>query len=253
MPILLRHFLGSLATPLMIAFLLSAAAAFCRVRGRRRSAAWLLIGAAAIVYLGSLSPVGEGLLAPLESQYPPLSAAAPLQSIGNIVVLGSGYMPRDAIPITAALDADGLARIVEGLRLARRVPGVRLVVSGGAAPGYTPGALGYAELAHDFGVANESLVVLQSPLDTEAEARAIAALLGGAPFVLVTSAYHMPRAMRLLESAGQHPIPAATGQRVGALPGRGWHRWLPTSAGMHDTELALHEYLGLAALAIGIS
>ena len=77
--------------------------------------------------------------------------------------------------------------------------------------------------------------------------------LGGAPFVLVTSAYHMPRAVRLMQRAGQHPIPAPTGQRVGAFPWRGFHRWLPTSAGLRDTELALHEYLGLAALTLGIS
>jgi len=101
--------------------------------------------------------------------------------------------------------------------------------------------------------ADASLVVLQSPLDTGAEARAIASLLNGAPFVLVTSAYHMPRAVRLMQRAGQHPIPAATGQRVGAFPGWGLHRWLPTSAGMRDSEIALHEYLGLAALAVGIS
>jgi uncharacterized SAM-binding protein YcdF (DUF218 family) len=250
---ILKHFLGSLASPLMIAILLSAAAAMCRARGRRRSATWLLYSAAAVVYLGGLLVVGEALLAPLEGQYPPLREDAQLHGISTIVVLGSGYLPRDSIPVTAALDEDGLVRIVEGLRLARRLPGVRLVVSGGAAPGYTPAALGYAELAREFGVANASLVVLQWPRDTGAEARAVASLLGGTPFLLVTSANHMPRAVRLMQRAGAHPIPAATGQRVGASPGTHLHRWLPTSAGMRDTEIALHEYLGLAALAIGIS
>jgi uncharacterized SAM-binding protein YcdF (DUF218 family) len=250
---MLKHLFGSFATPLMIALVLGAAAALCRARGRRRGAAWLLSSAVVILYLGSLIGVGEALLAPLESQYPPLREDAQLQNVGAIVVLGSGYMPRGSIPVTGALDEDGLVRIVEGLRLARRLPGVRLVVSGGAPPGFTPGALGYAELAREFGVADASLVVLQSPLDTGAEARAVAALLNGAPFVLVTSAYHMPRAVRLMQRAGQHPIPAATGQRVGAFPGWGLHRWLPTSAGMRDSEIALHEYLGLAALAIGIS
>lgn len=249
----LKHIFGGYATPLMLALLLGVAGAVCRVRGGRRSAMWLLCSAAAAVYLGGLVSVGEALLTPLERAYPPLFADAPLQSVDNIVVLGSGFMPRDAIPVTAALDEDGLVRIVEGLRLVRRLPGARLIVSGGAAPGFTPAALGYAELARDFGVANASLVVLQSPRDTGAEARAVASLLGGAPFLLVTSAYHMPRAVRLMQRAGVHPIPAPTGQRVGAFARRGVHRWLPTSAGMRDTELALHEYLGLAALAIGIS
>jgi uncharacterized SAM-binding protein YcdF (DUF218 family) len=63
----------------------------------------------------------------------------------------------------------------------------------------------------------------------------------------------MPRAMRLMQRAGQHPIPAPTGQRVGGSLGTGPHRWLPTSTGMRDTEIALHEYLGLAAIALGVS
>jgi uncharacterized SAM-binding protein YcdF (DUF218 family) len=249
----LKHFLGSLATPFMIALILGAAAALCRARGRRRAAMWLLVSMLAILYMGSLLSVGEALLTPLEAQYPPLRDDAPLQNVSAIVVLGSSYMPRDSVPVTAALDADGLARVVEGLRLARRLPGVRLVVSGGALPGHTPGALGYAKLAHDFGVADASLVVLQWPLDTSAEARAVAALLNGAPFLLVTSAYHMPRAVRLMQRAGQHPIPAPTGQRLGAWPAMYLHLWLPSSAGMRDTEIALHEYLGLAALAMGIT
>lgn len=250
---ILKHLFGSFATPLMMALLLGVAALLSRARGRRRVALWLASGAAAILYLGSLIAVGEALLAPLERQYPPLPADAPLRNVGAIVVLGSSYTPRGSIPVAAALDADALVRVLEGLRLARRLPGARLILSGGAPPGFTPGALGYAALAREFDVADASIVLLQSPLDTAAEARAVAALLDGAPFVLVTSAYHMPRAMRLMQRAGQHPIPAPTGQRVGGSPGTGLHRWLPTSTGMRDTEIALHEYLGLAAIALGAS
>jgi uncharacterized SAM-binding protein YcdF (DUF218 family) len=245
-----KHWVESLATPLMFALIMSAAAVLCCACGRRRLARWLLVGAAVVVYLGSLVPVGEALLRPLESEYPPLREDAQLQGVGYVVVLGSGFMPRDRIPVTAALDPDGLARVVEGLRLTRRLGEVRLVVSGGAEPGFTPAALGYAELARNFGVVDASLVVLDRSLDTADEARAVKVLLGTAPFILVTSAYHMPRAMRLMQRAGAHPIPAPTGQRVGAFKGDGLR---PTSAGMRSTEIALHEYLGLAALVFGIS
>lgn len=248
-----NHWVGSFATPLVIALLISVAAALCRARGRRRVAAWLLISAAAIVYLGALVPVGDALLGPLERQYPPLRQDEPLPRVGYVVVLASGYMPRHGIPVTAALDEDSLVRVVEGIRLVRRLGAVKLVVSGGAPPGYTPTALGYAELARGLGVGDASLVVLDRPLDTDAEAHAVASLLGETPFLLVTSAYHMPRAMRLMRRAGAHPISAPTGQRVGASPRTGLHRLLPTSAGLRNTELALHEYLGLAALAAGIS
>jgi uncharacterized SAM-binding protein YcdF (DUF218 family) len=245
-----KHFVETLATPLMLALVMGAVGILCRARKRRRIAAWLLAGAAAIVYLGSLDVVGEALLAPLESQYPPLREDAQLQDVGYVVVLGSGFFPRDGVPVTAALDPDGLTRIVEGLRLARHMGAVRLVVSGGAAQGFTPVARGYAELARDFGVPDASLVVLDRSLDTGDEARTVKAQLGAAPFLMVTSAYHMPRAVRLMRHVGAHPIPAPTGQRVGEYKG-GWLQ--PTSTGMRSTELALHEYLGLAALAFGIS
>lgn len=248
---LIKQLIGAFARPLMIAVLIGAVAFVYRLRGRQRSATWLLVIAAAIVYLGATGRVGDALLGSLESRYPPLQDGS-LPTVGYVVVLGSSYAPHDGIPVTAALDADGLARIVEGIRLVRRLGDVRLVVSGGAPPGETQPAIGYAMLAHGLGVDDRSLVVLNGSLDTGAEARSVAALIGAAPFILVTSASHMPRAMRLMERAGARPIPAPTAQRVNRAASRGWSGMLPTSSGLSKTEHALHEYLGLAALAAGV-
>jgi uncharacterized SAM-binding protein YcdF (DUF218 family) len=226
------------------------AAAF-RISGRRRIAAWLLVSAVVIVNLGAIGRVGNSLLGPLEHWYPPLEDIS-LPSVAYIVVLGSGYSPHDGIPVTAELDADGLVRIAEGVRIARRLAAARLIVSGGAPPGLAPPSIGYARLARDLGVDEESLVVLNGSLDTGAEARSVAALIGAAPFILVTSAYHMPRAMRLMQRAGARPIPAPTGQLVDESANTRWSSWLPTSAGLSKTDRALHEYFGLAALVAGV-
>jgi uncharacterized SAM-binding protein YcdF (DUF218 family) len=158
-------------------------------------------------------------------------------------------MPRAGLPLTAALDEDGLARVVEGIRLKHRVA-AKLILSGGAPPGQTPSALGYAALARSLGVDDSSIVVISDPLDTRQEAAAVAALLGTSPFLLVTSAYHMPRAMWLMERAGARPIPAPTGQRANRSRAS-WREWLPSGGGLRKTERALHEYVGLAALAVG--
>jgi uncharacterized SAM-binding protein YcdF (DUF218 family) len=218
---------------------------------RRRLRLYLLALAATVAYLSATRLAGDALLGPLERRYAPLPDAS-LPRVAYIVVLGSGYEPRDGVPVTGALDADGLARITEGVRLMRRLGGAaRLVLSGGALPGENSPAIGYARLARDLGVDDSAQVVMKESLDTHAEANSIAALVGPAPFILVTSAYHMPRAVRWMERAGARPIPAPTGQRVnptevplGSL--------LPTSGGLSETEHALHEYLGLAALAAGI-
>ncbi len=136
-----------------------------------------------------------------------------------VVVLGSSYEPHDSVPVTAALDYVGLTRIVEGVRLAKRLDAARLVVSGG---GRTGSAIGYAELAHDLGVSSDAIVVNDTPLDTGEEAKQSAQLVGAEPFLLVTSANHMPRAVRLLERAGAHPIPAPTDQRANSSARLGW-------------------------------
>jgi uncharacterized SAM-binding protein YcdF (DUF218 family) len=104
-------------------------------------------------------------------------------------------------------------------------------------------------MARELGVEDASMTVLDKPLDTAAEAQAVAALLGDAPFILVTSAYHMPRAVRLMRRAGARPISAPTDQRAGDPIAHYWSYFLPSSAGLRRTEFALHEYLGLAALA----
>jgi uncharacterized SAM-binding protein YcdF (DUF218 family) len=248
---LFKRLVGEFATPLMIAVLISTVAAMFRLCQRRRTAAWLFVSVALVVYVGAVGWVADALLAPLERRYLPLQDGS-LPAVGYIVVLGSSYAPRDGIPVTAALDEDGLNRIVEGIRLARRLGAVRLVASGGAPRGETPAALGYARIARDLGIDEASLVIMKDSLDTGAEARSIAALLGAAPFILVTSAYHMPRAMRLMERAGARPIPAPTGHLVNQSVYKGWSRYFPTSSGLRKTDRALHEYLGLAALSAGV-
>jgi uncharacterized SAM-binding protein YcdF (DUF218 family) len=237
---------GILSNPLLLATLLAAVGLGLRA-WRRRAGSWFIAAAGSLAYLASTSLVGNALIAPLERSYPPF-AASQSSGVRDIVVLGSSYMPHDEIPATGALDAAGLARIVEGVRLARARPDSRLLVSGGAPAGFAPSALGYAQLAVQLGVERSALVVMDRALDTRQEARALAALLGPSPFILVTSAYHMPRAMRLMQLEGANPLAAPTGQL--SHTGKGAERWglIPGSRGLHKTEAALHEYLGLAAI-----
>lgn len=248
----LKKFVGALASPLVFALFFVAAAGLLRWRGHRRTSLWLVVSAAVMAYLGSIEPVGDALLGALERKYAPLAADS-MPQVAHVVVLGSGYEPRDGIPVTAALDPDGLARIVEGVRLLRMIGSARLVVSGGAAPGTGPPAIGYARLARQLGVPEGALIVVDTALDTRSEAMEISALLGDAPFILVTSASHMPRAMLLMRTAGAHPIAAPTAHRVDDNAASSWRMLLPTSDGLRKSEQALHEYLAFAAAAVGVS
>jgi uncharacterized SAM-binding protein YcdF (DUF218 family) len=243
-----KEIVGTVATPLTCGLLFALAGAGARLAGWRRSSIALWVTAAFIVYLPATSPVADALLMPLESRYRPLSDTGDLPPVQFIVVLGSSYAPRDGNPITAALMGDGLVRIAEGVRLMRRVPGARLIVSGGAPAGQTASAIGYSRFAVDFGVDASAIVKLDTPLDTAEEASGVAALVGSAPFILVTSAYHMPRAMRLMQLAGARPIPAPTGQMAPRQIDFDARGWIPRSSSLRKTERALHEYMGLAIL-----
>jgi uncharacterized SAM-binding protein YcdF (DUF218 family) len=246
----LKQSFGLLGMPLCITLLIALVAVTCQLRGRTRTACRLYLAAALLTYLAATRLVGDALLGPLERRYPPLAETPLPAQVHAVVVLGSDYRPRAGISAASALDADGLVRAAEGVRLTRWLGSARLIVSGGAPPGRVPAALGYAQFARSADVPAESILALTTSLDTHDEARAVAGLLGPTPFILVTSAFHMPRAMWLLERAGAHPIPAPVGQRVRGMDGAVIGALIPTSYGLYESERALHEYLGLLAVTL---
>jgi uncharacterized SAM-binding protein YcdF (DUF218 family) len=251
---LLSHVIDFLTSPIVVMLILLLVALLLRWRGRPRAAIGVAVSGVALLYLCAIQPVTNLLARPLESRFPPLSNAQLPQGIAGIAVLGAGYRPHDGIPITAALSAEGLARVAEGVRLAKRYGGnVRLVLSGGVPPDpmRVPSARGYAVFARDMGIDPASIVVLDQPINTSDEARSLSKLFGKEPFLLVTSATHMPRAMLLFEDTDAHPIPAPTSQRAGDPIGI-LSALVPQGRNLTITEAAIHEYIGILAARAGV-
>jgi uncharacterized SAM-binding protein YcdF (DUF218 family) len=224
-----------------------------RWRGRPRAAIGVAASGVVLLYLSAIQPVTDLLARPLESRFPPLTKAQLPQGIAGIAVLGAGYTPHDGVPITAALSSAGLARVAEGVRLAKSYGGnVRLVLSGGVPPDpvRVPSARGYAIFARDMGIDPASIVVLDQSINTSDEVRTLAKLFGKEPFLLVTSATHMTRAMLLFKDTDAHPIPAPTAQRVGE-PVDILSALVPKSRNLTITEAAIHEYIGILATKAG--
>jgi uncharacterized SAM-binding protein YcdF (DUF218 family) len=250
---MLLHAIASFLTrPLLLATGIALISLAIRLTGRRRLAVGFACTAVAIIYLGALSPLADMLLAPLERRYPPLSPGADAHGAAFIVVLGSGYFPWGSAPITAELDNEGVPRIVEGVRLAR-IYHIPLIASGGASAGAAPPALGYARLARDLGVDGHDLLVSANGSDTHTEVLAVVRQVDSKPFIVVTSASHIPRAMALFRGQGANPLPAPTAQHVFSGRPLGFSSWLPSTIGLRKTEIALHEYLGLLAMRLGMN
>ena len=211
---------------------------------RQRGARRLLALAAVLFLVGGYDLVSGALIRPLESAYPALGPAA-VQALTPapvaVVVLGSGYRPdATALPPNDRLSSNGLARLIEGIRLIRLLPQARLIVSDGFGQGQA-----LAETATFLGVPHQRVVLEPRSLDTADEAALLPPLVGGAPFLLVTSAAHMRRAMGLCRKQGLNPIAAPTDFIGGTSP---WSLGdlVPRASGFSRADHALHEWIGLA-------
>ena len=101
--------------------------------------------------------------------------------------------------------------------------------------------------AMEMGVPKSALIAKGGALDTGDEANLFVDILGTAPFALVTSAWHIPRAMKLFQARGLNPIAAPCEHRTKEFPPL-TTCMLPSAAALLTTELAMHEYLGMVWL-----
>jgi len=244
---LLKKIVAPLFFPmtLILGILLSGLFLVSLTRRQKTGKIFVLIG---IIFLGMLSynAISDGLLRPLEYQYPPLLSLENIQNVKWIVVLGGGHISDPKLPITSQLSEASLIRLVEGIRLYRGVPKSKLILSGGSPFEKTAEAKIMAEVAVAIGVKNQDLILEELSKDTEEEARLIQQAVGRDRFVLVTSASHMPRSIALFNKLGMHPIPAPTGYLVKESQKMSPGMFYPGVSGLSKAERAFYEYLGLA-------
>lgn len=165
-------------------------------------------GLLGLIFFG-LDPATEYLLNKTENEFKGFNGTH--QKIRYVVVLAGGYNPSVANPLSSQLTHQTLVRLVEGIKIYREMDGTRLVLTGkGWAPEKSE-ATAMKEMAIALGVSPQDIITEEESLNTLEHTRNLAGLLGKAPFVLVTSALHMPRAIRAFERAGLMPVAAPTG------------------------------------------
>lgn len=215
--------------------------------GVRRVGLCLLLAGIASLALLAWWPISSQIIKPLEQQYPALTEAHLPAELGAIIVLGGGSQTDPAVPLTGQLGTSSLQRLTEGLRLWHLRPNTTLVTSGGAASG-RPQALIAAELAAALGVPAALIEPMPEARNTLEEAAAFAELRSALALqgdvILVSSASHLPRAVRIFEQAGIAVIPAPTGHYAVARQFNRPGDFAPNAESLRATEAAWHEYLG---------
>jgi uncharacterized SAM-binding protein YcdF (DUF218 family) len=209
---------------------------------RRRGLLWAALGIMAFV---SVIPVGGWALAQLEATFPPLGSPA---HIDGIIVIGGAIDAADFDARPASGFTPAFGRLYEAARLARAYPQARLLDVGGPTPP-PPGraeADEAAEVLVALGVPRARIEIERDSRNTyenAVNAAAIAKPKPGEVWVLVTSAFHMPRAMGCFRQAGFSPLADPVD-----------YRWLghneigfDVTGGLENFDLATHEYVGLAS------
>jgi len=215
---------------------------------RKKTGKVLVLLGIMLLALLSFAPLSNRIIAPLEHRYgtysPTLSQTVS-DPVAYVVVLGGGHVTDPSLPVTSRLSSASLIRLVEGIRVCRKNPGSRMIVSGGAVFDPHPEAQTMAEAALVLGMERDDIIMEADSKDTKDQARFIAKIVGTDHFVLVTSASHMPRAVALFQKAGMDPIPAPAGQspkKRGRLsPGH----CFPNASALQKSERAFYEYLGI--------
>ena len=161
-----------------------------------------------------------------------------------IVVLGGGSRADKALTPEDRLGDASLKRLLEGVRLSRLLPQARLVLSGGDYRGISPDALIMQQVALELGVVRERIILEAASWDTADQVKLLRARLGKSPFYLVTSAGHMPRAMRMFKRSGMQPIAAPTDFHALWAPLQ-ITDFFPQAGVLANTEGAFYEYLGI--------
>ncbi|UPT56195.1 envelope biogenesis factor ElyC [Dickeya zeae] len=240
-----KKYIGSLLLPLpLLMLVLGIALALLWFSRWQKTARIMLTGGWLVLLLLSLQPVADRLLLPLESRYPTWTPDFP--NVNYIVVLGGGYTFNPDWPPSANLINNSLARVTEGIRLWRANPGAKLIFTGAAAQGNpVTSASTAARVAESLGVPAQDILLVDKAHDTEEEAAGTEALIGKQPFLLVTSANHLPRAIRFFQARGLHPIPAPANQLAITSPLNPWERVFPSALYLSHSERAWYEGLGL--------
>jgi uncharacterized SAM-binding protein YcdF (DUF218 family) len=178
----------------------------------------LMAGAIIALAAGLLTPLGALLLWPLEERFPQPPADIPAPA-GIIVLGGALDTEKSEARGQVSLTLDG-ARMITAVELARRYPAARLVFTGGSGTVLGHGlaeAVSARKLWLSLGVPAERMTFEAKSRNTWENAvftRDLVKPNPGETWLLVTSAWHMPRSVGIFRRIGFDVIPYPVAYRT---------------------------------------
>ena len=207
----------------------------------------VVVSCVLLLLVGGALPLGTALLLPLENRFPSWDASRGAPT--GVIVLGGVINPEVSAARGEASFGQAAERLLAAVELYHRYPAVRIVFSGGNANvfGGAPESDIAGRFLEDLGIPRERIELESGSRNTMENAIKTKRLITPKPserWLLITSAFHMPRAMALFREAGfpveAYPVDWQTS---------GWTdvTTQPVSLlrGFDHTDLAAHEWVGL--------
>ncbi|WP_321778196.1 YdcF family protein [Sulfurimonas sp.] len=211
---------------------------FLKMKKKKLSTASLYL-AFTLMFLFSYPPSSNFLITNLEDMQTKYDYK---QEAKYIHVLGSGHNTDASQPLSSQVRATGLTRVVEGVVIYNHLKGSKLIFTGYAGKTDISNAQMHAKMAIELGVKAEDIIVGKEPKDTKEEALFSKKIVKDSSLILVTSASHMPRAVRLFSSYGLNVISASTDfQKRDDIS----LFMLPSIDSFENSQRAMHEYYGI--------
>ena len=240
-----------LASPINVLLLGTLAGVILCYTRHARFGRGLALAAILMLLAAATLPLRGVLLLPLENRFP--QPPADLQPPEGIIVLGGAVSDPMSVARGQTVFDEGGERITEAVILAKRFPQARVVYTSGTNSvfgGTSSEAAKARDLMVAMGVARDRVTIEDKARNTEENARFTAAIVhpeASQRWVVVTSAFHTPRAMGVFEKAGFHPIAYPVSFYT---TGRGFDDFrlnLDPLGNLKTFVLAVHEWIGLAA------
>jgi uncharacterized SAM-binding protein YcdF (DUF218 family) len=211
----------------------------------------LLIACVVLLALCGFSPLGIWLLYPLEARFPPWDPAQGAPD--GIVVLGGAIDADLSARRGTAVFASSAGRLIAAAALARRYPKARILYTGGSASPVADDAAREADFApavfEGLGISADRVMVERRSRNTFENAefsRVLAAPKNGERWLLVTSAFHMPRSVGIFRKVGFAVEPCPVDWRLSGASDLVRPTVIAVD-GLELTDLATREWIGLLA------
>jgi uncharacterized SAM-binding protein YcdF (DUF218 family) len=210
----------------------------------------LLLASVLLLAIEGFSPLGNWILYPLESRFPPWDASRGAPD--GIVVLGGSIDADLSVAHNTPVVTSAADRVITAAILARRYPNARIIFTGGSGNLISNDAkeADYAAAIFDgLGVPKERVTMerrARNTLENAEFSKAIAAPKSGERWLLLTSAFHMPRSVGVFRKAGfavePYPVDWWVGGRADLLK---FH--VLAVEGLRSVDIGVREWIGLVA------